>query len=123
LLRLATRSRATDGLRANVGSIREPNHKGKLVIDITGELAGPPKIPGGGHYALEDLHGLVVLPLGLPPLIMTYLNPKWQLMTQFHLKVNEMRRWTREEENMATMTICDLVFFDLESYQCYVVIL
>ena len=48
LLGLATRSRVVGGLRANAGSIKEPNHKGKLVIDIMGELAGHPKIPGSG---------------------------------------------------------------------------
>jgi hypothetical protein len=47
-LRLATRSRAVGGLRANAGSIRDPNCKDKLVINITSELAGPPKILGGG---------------------------------------------------------------------------
>jgi hypothetical protein len=45
---LATRSRASGGLRADAGSVRDPNRKGKFVIDITGEPAGPPKIPGGG---------------------------------------------------------------------------
>ena len=44
---LATRSRAASGLRANTGSIRVPNCKRKLVIDITGKPAGPPKISGG----------------------------------------------------------------------------
>lgn len=45
---LATRSRAAGDLRVDAGSIRDPNRKGKLVIDITGERTGPPKIPGGG---------------------------------------------------------------------------
>jgi hypothetical protein len=45
---LATRSRAAGGLRADAGSVRDPNRKGKFVIDITGEPAGPPKILGGG---------------------------------------------------------------------------
>jgi hypothetical protein len=36
LFGLATRSRAAGGLRANADSVRDPNCKGKLVIDIMG---------------------------------------------------------------------------------------
>ncbi|KAE7997475.1 hypothetical protein FH972_002111 [Carpinus fangiana] len=48
MLGLARRSRAVGDLRADAGSIRDPNSRGKVVIDITGELAGPPKILGSG---------------------------------------------------------------------------
>jgi hypothetical protein len=48
MLGLARRSRAAGDLRADAGSIRDPNSRGKVVIDITGEPAKPPKIPEGG---------------------------------------------------------------------------
>ena len=48
MLGLATRSKAAGDLRADAGNTRDPSHRGKVVIDITGELAGPTKIPGGG---------------------------------------------------------------------------
>jgi hypothetical protein len=48
MLGLATRSRVAGHLRADAGSTRDPNHRGKVIIDITGEPAGPPKILGGG---------------------------------------------------------------------------
>ena len=48
MLGLARRSRAIGDLRADAGSIRDPNSRGKVVIDITGKPAGTPKISGGG---------------------------------------------------------------------------
>jgi hypothetical protein len=45
MLGLATRSRAAGNLRADASSTRDLNHRGKVIIDITGELVGPPKIP------------------------------------------------------------------------------
>jgi hypothetical protein len=47
-LGLVTRSRAASHLRADAGNTRDPNHRGKVMIDITGDPAGPPKIAGGG---------------------------------------------------------------------------
>jgi hypothetical protein len=48
MLGLATRSRAAGHLRVDASSTRDLNHRGKVIIDITGELVGPPKILGGG---------------------------------------------------------------------------
>ena len=48
MLGLARRSRAVGDLREDGGSIRDPNSRGKVVIDIMGKPDGPPKIPGGG---------------------------------------------------------------------------
>jgi hypothetical protein len=45
---LATRSRASSRLRAYVGSVRAHNSKGKFVVNLTGEPAGPFAILGGG---------------------------------------------------------------------------
>ncbi|XP_059462343.1 uncharacterized protein LOC132191382 isoform X2 [Corylus avellana] len=47
-LGLATRSRTSGRLRAVIRSGRELNNKPKLMIDLTGNPAGPPPIPGGG---------------------------------------------------------------------------
>jgi hypothetical protein len=43
---LATRTRLSDRLRPGVSHARNPNNKGKLVVDLIGDPAGPPKIPG-----------------------------------------------------------------------------
>jgi hypothetical protein len=48
MLGLTRRSRATGDLKADAGSIKDPNSRGMVVINITGEPVGPPKIPGGG---------------------------------------------------------------------------
>jgi hypothetical protein len=48
MLGLGRRSKAAGDLRAYAGNIRDPNRKGKVVIDIMGEPGGPPKIPGVG---------------------------------------------------------------------------
>jgi hypothetical protein len=48
LLGLTTRSRTASGLRVDVGSVKELNCKGKLVIYITDEPTRLPKILGGG---------------------------------------------------------------------------
>jgi hypothetical protein len=45
-LRLATRTRLSDKLRSRVSHARNPNSKGKLLVDHTGDPAGPPKILG-----------------------------------------------------------------------------
>ncbi|KAE8038553.1 hypothetical protein FH972_011052 [Carpinus fangiana] len=49
MLGLSKRSRAASDLMADAGSIKDPNSRGKVVIDITGKPAGPPKIPGCGQ--------------------------------------------------------------------------
>jgi hypothetical protein len=48
MLGLARRSRAAGDLRADAGSIRDLNRRGKVMIDITGEPTKPPKILGDG---------------------------------------------------------------------------
>jgi hypothetical protein len=95
MLGLARRSRVAGDLRVDAGNIRDPNRKGKVVIDITGEPGGHQKFQEVNHYVPRDLHEQVVLLLGLLPLVLTYLNRKWQLVTRFNLKVNQMQMQTR----------------------------
>ena len=95
MLGLATRSRVVGGLRANAGSVREPNRKGKLVINIMGEPARPPKIPRGGPLCSWGLPRVGGITFRVALLVLTYPDPKWQQVTQFHLKVNKMQRQTR----------------------------
>lgn len=45
-LGLATRTRASARLRSGATQASNPNNRGKLVVDLTGDPAGPPKIPG-----------------------------------------------------------------------------
>jgi hypothetical protein len=45
---LATRTRISGRLRASVLQTRMHKSKGKLLVDLTGNPAGPPKVPGGG---------------------------------------------------------------------------
>ena len=53
MLGLAKRSRAADDLRVDAGNIREPNSRGKVVIDLIGKPAGLVKIPGGGPLCAQ----------------------------------------------------------------------
>jgi hypothetical protein len=47
-LGLATRTRVTARLRSGATQASNPNSIGKLVVDFTGDLVGPPKIPMSG---------------------------------------------------------------------------
>jgi hypothetical protein len=47
-LGLATRTRASARLRSGATQASNPNSRGKLIVDFTGDPAGPPKIPGSG---------------------------------------------------------------------------
>jgi hypothetical protein len=47
-LGMATRTRASARLRSSATQASNPNSRGKLVVDLTGDLVGPSKIPGSG---------------------------------------------------------------------------
>ena len=96
------------GLRADAGSVRDPNRMGKFVIDITGETTRPPKISRGGPLCSWGLPRAGGITSRVSPLILTCPNPKLQQVTQFHLALKEMQRprtvkGEKKEENMANM--------------------
>jgi hypothetical protein len=84
-LGLATRSRAAGHLRADAGNTRDPNHRGKVMIDITGDPAGPPKIAGGGPLCSWGSPQAGSVTFRMAPLVLTYPDRKRQLLTKFHL--------------------------------------
>jgi hypothetical protein len=47
-LGLATRIRAGGRLKEHVESEREPTNRQKLIVDMAGDIIGPPQFPGCG---------------------------------------------------------------------------
>jgi hypothetical protein len=54
ILGLATRTRASARLGSGVTQATDQNNRGKLLVDLTGDPAGPHKIPRSGPACSRD---------------------------------------------------------------------